>query len=326
MVTAKVTVEDLFNDLKGYIDVELLAGERGLKRAIKEKFANRPGYIFVGYDKYFPVEAIQLLGNRDIGFLSSLNKKERVNAISRLLSFKPPALIISLGHKGLPELVKGCEESGVTLLRSKAPSWKVCEVIQSYLEDRLADSVSFHGDLVSVYGVGLLITGESGIGKSELALDLVERGHRLVADDVVIVKRKKEMLFGEELEKEDVLRHNIEIRGVGILNVAVLYGIKGIRIDKRVEMQMELMKWQKGKDYTRTGLETEEVDILGVIIPKVKIPIIPGKNIATIVEVVAMDYLCKGVGFYFGEIYESELVRKLRKRSRKYFLVEEDEE
>lgn len=326
MVTTKLEVKDLFSVLKGYVNIELIAGEKGLNRFIKEKFINRPCYVFSGYIKDFPEDAVQILGNRDIGFLSSLKKKGRVEAINRLLSLKPPALIISWGHKPPEGLIKGCNESNIALMRTDAPTWKIDETVQTYLEDQLAETESFHGNLVSVYGVGLLITGESGIGKSELALDLVERGHRLVADDIVIVKRKKDMLFGEELQKEDILRHNIEIRGVGILNVAVLYGIKGIRIDKRVEMQLELIKWEKGKDYTRIGLESEEVNILGVTIPKVKIPIIPGKNIATIAEVVAMDYLCKGVGFYFGEIYESELIKKLRERSRKYFRVEEDEE
>ncbi len=326
MVTTKLKVKDLFNVLKGYFDIELIAGKKGLNRLIKEKFVNRPCYIFAGYIKDFPEKAVQILGNRDIGFLSSLKKKERGEAITRLLSFKPPALIISWGHKPPEGLIKGCNETDTALMKSDAPSWKINETAKSYIEDQLAETKSFHGNLVSVYGVGLLITGESGIGKSELALDLVERGHRLVADDIVIVKRKKDMLIGEELQKEDILRHNVEIRGVGILNVAVLYGIKGIRIDKRVEMQLELIKWEKGRDYTRIGLESEEVNIMGVTIPKVKIPIIPGKNIATIAEVVAMDYLCKGVGFYFGEIYESELIKKLRYRSRKYFRVEEDEE
>ncbi len=326
MATTKVTVKDLLNDLKEYIDVELLAGEVGLKRLIKEKFANRPGYIFAGYLKDFPADSVQLLGNRDFGFLSHLTKRERVKVISRLLSLNPPAIIISCGHKPLPELVKGCKELEIPLMSSRAPSWKVSVTIQSYLEDQLAELFSIHGDLVDVYGVGLLITGESGIGKSELALDLVERGHRLVADDVVIVKRKKDVLIGEELEKEDVLRHNIEIRGVGILNVAVIFGIKGIRLHKRVELQMKLVEWEKGKDYTRTGLETQEVSILGVSIPCVDIPVMSGKNISTIAEVVAISYLSKTVGCYFAEIYENELLKKLKKRGRKYLRLEADEE
>jgi len=171
-----------------------------------------------------------------------------------------------------------------------------------------------------------LITGESGMGKSELALDLITRGHRLVADDMVCVKRKRDVLFGEEKEKEDILMHNIEIRGVGILNVAALFGVKAIRMRKRLEMQLELVKWEKNKDYTRTGLETEEVTILGVPIPKISIPLVPGKNIAIIAEVVAMDYLGKGVGFYSGEIFEHELIKKLQKKRKRHMRLEEDEE
>lgn len=326
MPTNKVLVQDLLSDLKDYIDIDLIAGKQGLSRSITDRCVNRPGYILAGYTKNFPAESIQLLGRRDIGFLSTFSKKEREEAISRLLSFHPPAMIISCGLKPLPELIKGCEESGISLLRSRAPSWKVNEAFQVYLEEQLAESLVLHGDLVDVFGVGLLITGESGIGKSEAALDLVKRGHRLVADDVIVVKRKKDMLMGEELEKEDILRHNIEIRGVGILNVAVLFGLKGIRMHKRVEVQMELVKWEEGKDYTRVGLETKDTEILGVLIPFVEIPLIPGKNIASIAEVVAMNHLSKISGYDFALIYENELLKKLQKKARKYTKLEEDEE
>ncbi len=326
MLNTELTIKELFKALKGYIDVQLLAGEKGLSRKITEKFPNRPGYLFAGYDKDFPANSIQMLGNRDIGFLSSMKKKTREVKITKLLSFNPPAIIVCCGLEPPDFLLKGCDKLGISLMKTNAPSWKTSEIIQSYLEDRLAKFIFIHGDLVDVFGIGLLITGESGIGKSEAALDLVTRGHRLIADDVVCVKRKKDMLIGEEMQKEDILRHNLEIRGVGILNVAVLFGIKGIRMHKRVELQLELVRWEKGKDYTRTGLETNEVNILGVSIPYIKIPLVPGKNIATITEVIAMDFLGKSVGFYSGEIYESELIKKLRKRGEKYLKLEEDEE
>lgn len=326
MATAELTVKALLDELKRYIDVELLAGEKGLARKIEKRYINHPAYLLTGYNKDFPVDSIQLLGNRDIGFLSNLKKKERVEAIARLLSTNPPIIVISWGLKPPAELIKGCERTGISLVRSSAPTWKVREDTQLYLEDKLAEFTSIHGDLVDVFGVGLLITGESGIGKSELALDLVERGQRLIADDVVIVKRKKDMLIGEELEKEDILRHNLEIRGVGITNVAVLFGIKGIRMHKRIEMQMNLVKWEEKKDYTRTGLEIQEVNILGVSIPYAEVPLVPGKNIATIAEVIAMTYLSKIGGCDFAEIYQKELLKKLRRQGKKYSKLEEDEE
>jgi HPr kinase/phosphorylase len=326
MADAELTVKELFEGLNGYITVELTTGKEGLFRKVDKKYASRPAYILAGYEKDFPSGSVQIIGNRDIGYLSTLTKKELRERISKLLSFEPPAIIITCGYNAPEMLITGCKELNIPLMKTQVPSSKASEVIQFFLEEKLADSICMHGDLVDVFGIGLLITGESGMGKSELALDLITRGHRLVADDVVRVKRKRDVLFGEEKEKEDIFRHNIEIRGVGILNIAALFGIKAIRMQKRLEMQLELVKWEKNKDYTRTGLETEEVMILGVPIPKVSIPLIPGKNIATIAEVTAMDYLGKGVGFYSGEIFEHELVKKLQKKRKRYMRLEEDEE
>jgi HPr kinase/phosphorylase len=322
----KITVKDLIEGTKGYFNLKLVAGKKGLKRTIEKKYISRPGYILAGYEKDFPYDAIQIIGNRDIGYLSTLPKDELRRRVAKFLSFEPPAVLITNNYDAPEVLATGCNELNVPLLKTKATSSQISEVIHFYLEEKMADFTYIHGDLVDVFGIGLLITGESGMGKSELALDLITKGHRLVADDIVCVKRKRDVLFGEEKKKENILMHNIEIRGVGILNIAALFGVKAIRMQKRLEMQLDLVKWEKNKDYTRTGLETEEVQILGVPIPKISIPLVPGKNIATIAEVVAMDYLGKGVGFYSGEIFEHELVKKLRKKRKRYMRLEEDEE
>jgi HPr kinase/phosphorylase len=322
----KITVKDLIEGIKGYFNLELIAGKKGITREIAKKYISRPAYILAGYDKDFPSDSIQIIGNRDIGYLSTLSKDELRRRIARLLSFDPPAIVIACGYDAPETLKTGCKELNIPLIKTNANSSQTSEVIQFYLEEKLADFAFIHGDLVDIFGIGLLITGDSGMGKSELALDLITRGHRLVADDIVCVKRKRDVLVGEEKEKEDILMHNIEIRGVGILNVAALFGIKSIRMQKRLEMQLDLVKWEKSKDYTRTGLETEEVQILGVPIPKISIPLVPGKNIATVAEVIAMDYLGKSVGFYSGEIFEHELVKKLRKKRKRYMRLEEDEE
>jgi HPr kinase/phosphorylase len=322
----KITVKDLIEGIKGYINIELAAGKKGVNREITEKYISRPAYILAGYEKDFPAKSIQVLGNRDMGYLSTLSKDELRRRVAKFLSLEPPAIVISCDHDVPKTFVTGCNELNIPLIKTDVPSSQASEVIQYYLEEKLADVVYIHGDLVDIFGIGLLVTGESGMGKSELALDLITRGHRLVADDIVCVKRKRDVLFGEEKEKENILRHNIEIRGVGILNVAALFGVKAIRMQKRVEMQLDLVKWEKNKDYTRTGLETEEIKILGVPIPKIRIPLVPGKNIATIAEIVAIDYLGKSVGFYSGEIFEHELVKKLRKKQKRYMRLEEDEE
>jgi HPr kinase/phosphorylase len=326
MAKNKITVKDLIEGLKSYINLEVIGGKKGLNREITQKYISRPGYILAGYEGHFPSDSIQVLGNRDIGYLSTLSKDELRRRIARFLSFEPPGIVISCGYEAPEGMVTGCNELKIPLVKTDAISSQVSEIIQFYLEEKLADVVYIHGDLVDVFGIGLLITGQSGIGKSELALDLVNRGHRLVADDIVCVKRKRDVLFGEEKEKENILRHNIEIRGVGILNIAALFGVKAIRMQKRVELQLELVKWEKNKDYTRTGLETEETEILGVPIPKISIPLVPGKNIATIAEIAAIDYLGKSVGFYSGEIFEHELVKKLQKKRKRYMRLEEDEE
>jgi HPr kinase/phosphorylase len=322
----KITVEDLIEGIKGYFTLDLIAGKKGIKRKIGKKYISRPGYTLAGYDKDFPADAIQVIGNRDIGYMSTLSKEELSKRISRFLSFEPPAIVITCNYKAPKILLDGCKKSNIPLLKTEATSSQISEVIHFYFEEKMADFVYIHGNLVDIFGIGLLITGESGMGKSELALDLITKGHRLVADDIVCVKRKRDVLVGEEKEKEDILMHNIEIRGVGILNVAALFGIKAIRMQKRLEMQLELVKWEKSKDYTRTGLESEEIQILGVPIPKISVPLVPGKNIATIAEVVAMDYLGKSVGFYSAEIFEHELVKKLQQKRKKYMRLEEDEE
>lgn len=322
----RITVKNLIEGTKGYSTLNLIAGKKGLNRKIGKKYTSRPGYILSGYDKNFPSEAIQILGNRDMGYISTLSKNKLEKRITKFLSFDPPAIVITNNYKAPKILKEGCNKSNIPLFKTKSKSSQISEVIHSYLEEKMADFVYMHGNLVDVFGIGLLITGESGMGKSELALDLITKGHRLVADDIVCVKRKRDVLVGEEKKKEDILMHNIEIRGVGILNVAALFGIKAIRIQKRLELQLELVKWGKSRDYTRTGLETGEVQILGVPIPKIRVPLVPGKNIATIAEVVAMDYLGKNVGFYSAEIFEHELVKKLKKKRKKYQRREEDEE
>ncbi len=326
MESDKITVNDLIEGIKGYFSLKLIAGKKGLKREIGKKYISRPGYILAGYDKDFPADAVQIIGNRDIGYLATLSDDVLQERIDRFTSFQSPLIVITCNYKAPKILVKGCNDLNIPLVKTEATSSQISEVIHFYLEEKMAEFVYLHGNLVDVFGIGLLITGESGMGKSELALDLITKGHRLVADDIVCVKRKRDVLVGEEKEKENILMHNIEIRGVGILNAAALFGIKAVRIQKRLEMQLELVKWEKTKDYTRTGLETGETEILGVPIPKISVPLIPGKNITTIAEVVAMDYLGKNVGFYSAEIFEHELVKKLKKKRKKYLRREEDEE
>ncbi|RKZ25210.1 HPr(Ser) kinase/phosphatase [bacterium] len=321
----KITVSELIRDKGEELGIEILAGTRGTKRIITEPHITRPSLFLAGYEKDFPEKRIQLLGRREIGFLQEAGEKRR-ERLDSLTTRKIPCIIISCGLSPPPELVEFCTQRNVPLLRSSLPTADVVRGLFFYLEDKLAPEVIVHGTLVDVYGIGILFTGESGIGKSETALDLVARGHRLVADDTVRIKRKGSILIGEGTAKTELLRHHMEIRGIGIVDIASMYGIRAIRLHKRVEMEVKLIRWDPQKDYTRTGLETEHTNILGIEIPYVEIPLVPGKNIAVLVEVVALNHMLKLLGYDAARVFEHELIRVMKEEAKRYAKLEEDTE
>jgi len=238
---------------------------------------------------------VQVMGNTEIKYLSSLTPAQRRVAFTSLLEFKIPCIVLTDNNVIDEELLQASAQKGIPVFGSSYETTKIAYFIADFLDDQFSPQMVLHGSLVDVYGVGVLLTGRSAIGKSEIALDLVERGHRLVADDVVMVTQKGEgILMGAGT---DLVKHFMEIRGLGLLDVRSMFGIRAIRYQKRVEVVVELEEWKRREEYTRTGLDDLTTKILDVEIPLVKLAIFPGKNVTVITEVIALNYLLKHYGY-----------------------------
>lgn len=276
-------------------NMEVISGEAGLKRPITTTDLYRPGLELAGYFNYHPKERIQMLGKTELTFseqLPDLIKRERMR---ELCANETPCIIVSRGLDVPEELIEASIATGTPVLRSNNTTTMLASRITGFLENRLAPTTTIHGVLVDVYGVGMLITGSSGIGKSETALELVKRGHRLVADDAVeIIQTADYVLFGTAPE---LIRHLLEIRGVGIINVMTLFGAGAIRTEKKITVVCRLETWQEDKQYDRLGLDEELTKIIDTDLPLVTIPVRPGRNLAVIIEVAAMNYRLKRMGY-----------------------------
>ena len=290
-----ITVGFLFEVTKHRFKLKQLNGENGFDNLIKDKNLHRPGLALAGYVELFTYDRVQIMGNTEIKYLDSLTADQRWNAFKALLEFRMPCIVLTNGNKIEDKLLHAASERGVPIFGTSVETTKTAYFLADFLDDQFSPQLVVHGSFVDVYGVGVLLTGRSGIGKSEIALDLVERGHRLVADDVVMVTRKGEgILMGSGT---DLVKHFMEIRGLGLLDVRSMFGIRAIRFQKRVEILVELEDWKPNHDYTRTGLDDVMMSILEVEIPNVKLPIFPGKNVTVITEVIALNYLLKHYGY-----------------------------
>ena len=290
-----MTVGFLFDVNKQRLKLESINGDVGFDREITDKNIHRPGLALAGYVELFTYDRVQIFGNTEIRYLNHLTLAERINAFNTIFKFDLPCIFITSENKLDDELVAIATEHHVSVILTPLETTKFVYFISDFLDDHFAPQTVLHGSFVDVDGIGVLITGRSGIGKSEIALDLVERGHRLVADDVVMVTRKGEgILMGAG---SDVVKHYMEIRGLGLIDVRSIFGIRSIRFQKRVEIIVELQEWRNDIEYTRTGLDHENISILGVSLSHIKLPIVPGKNITVIVEVIAMDYQLKHYGY-----------------------------
>ena len=266
---------------------------------------NRPGLIVTGYSKYFDSTRVQIIGLMETSYLSELTPELRAERVDNLFARKPPVIILSHGVTPLPEFLTYGEKHAVPVLRSMAITSVLMGDIINFLSLELAPRITRHGVLVDVYGEGILILGDSGVGKSETAIELVKRGHRLVADDAVELRRLSDhTIVGTSPEN---IRHFIELRGVGIINVARVFGIGAVKPSERVDMIVELEPWDKAKNYSRIGLESETMELLSVPIPYSVIPVRPGRNLAVILEIAAMNNRQKKMGYNAAE----ELLEKL---------------
>ncbi len=285
--------------------LELVGGEEGLHRPITMSDISRPGLEIAGYFNYYPAERIQLLGKTEITFLDLLDDAERKRRLESLCTDITPGIIISRELEVPPELIEAANRYDVPVMRSPMKTTRFSSHLTNYLESKLAPTTAIHGVLVDIYGVGVLITGKSGVGKSETALELVKRGHRLVADDCVEIRQEDmDTLIGNS---PDLIEHLLEIRGLGIINVMTLFGAGAVRSHKRITLCINLELWDKAKQYDRLGLDEEKMKIIDTEITKLTVPVRPGRNLAVIIEVAAMNFRLKRMGVNAAEQFTNRL-------------------
>jgi HPr kinase/phosphorylase len=292
------------------LTLELLAGERGIERSITSQHVQKTGLALAGLHRYLKPGRVLIFGESEIRFLESLAPDRRAEASSLVLARDLPCVLVSNGLTPPAEILVEADRAGVPVLRTSLPTPTAIARLNALLEDHLADRTVLHGVLLDVLGLGVLLTGESGIGKSECALDLIVRGHRLVADDTVDVRRRSEtILIGTCPE---LTRHHMELRGLGVINVKELFGIASTRSSKRVEFVVQLERWDPERQYERLGLDDEHVEILGLSVPLMRMPVGPGRNIAILVEVGARNQLLRARGHHAARILAARLDATLR--------------
>lgn len=311
----KMRVRKFFEDLRDKMHFELIVDAGFDHQYFNQRDLHRPGLALAGFVELFTHEKIQILGNTENYYLLSLSEGERRKALEKVFQFPMPCIIITNSNKVLPEMKALCQKHTVPLLVTHFSSTDAIHLISAYLDEVFAPEISMHGSMVDVYGIGMLLTGKSGIGKSEIALDLVERGHRLVADDTVKISRLSETIL--MARGHDTLKHFIEIRGVGILDVREMFGIRAVRLQKRLEVQVDLQLWDGKEEYERLGLDEEMVDILDVNIPSIKLPIYPGKNITVIAEAIALNLLLKIYGYDAAKEFSAKLMQEIQNKDAK---------
>lgn len=309
-------------DLRGNpLQLTSLTGEVGLDRRLPDSEMASPGLVLAGYTARFLPDRMHVLGETEITYLNSLGASDRLQRLRDFFSFPLPVVFVTKGLEVAPEMVELARSQGIPLLRSTLKTAEFYRAIKPVVEEATAPRTTLHGSLADVYGVGLLFLGRSGIGKSECVLDLVERGHRLVADDVVQVTRRGNMLLGQGHE---LAAHHMEIRGVGLIDIPALFGVRSVRQQKRIEVVVHLEDWNNVKDADRTGLVQQEALILGVTLPKVMVALNPGKNITVISEVVAMNHLLRMTGIDTAAAFNERLIRRMREKKGLREYLQED--
>lgn len=274
---------------------------------------NRPGLQLAGFFEYFGSDRIQLIGNVEMAYLNNLSEEERYASLYSFFSAEFPCVILARGKEPFPEMVEIATECGRPLLRTQEETSRFASYLIYYLNVELARRCTKHGVLVEVYGEGILMLGESGVGKSETALELVKRGHRLVADDVVEIRKvSNKTLVGSS---PDIIRHFIEIRGIGILDVKNLYGVGSVKMTESINLVINMELWDTKKQYDRLGINDEFTEILGMQIPSLTIPVRPGRNLAIIIEVAAMNHRQKKMGYNAAKVLNQRVMREIERNS-----------
>ncbi len=300
----QIAVQAFFTELRHEMKLSVFAGEAGMQNKILSPRIQKMGLAFAGYPEYVHAGRVQILGNSEIKFLAHMSDAQLKENLSQILEHRLSCIVVTRGLEPPPRLRELCEKTSTPLIGSQLMSSQVIYKITDFLEARLAPTVKVHGTLVDCYGLGVLLQGHSGMGKSECALDLIERGHRLVADDRVEITRRGFELVGRA---PDISRHYMEIRGLGILNIKDLFGVAAVRPNKNVEVLISLVPWSERMEVDRLGLDDIAADILGLKIPHITVPVAPGRNLANLVEVSARLTLSKMKGYHPAQ----ELMNKL---------------
>jgi len=280
-------------------------------RYVTEAELHRPGVALAGYVKLFTHQRIQILGNTECKYLQFLPEEKQKEAFSGLFQFKIPIFFLTDSNE-LPDfLLAIAREAGTPIFKTSLETTSFIYAVRDFLEDQFAMQTLVHGSMVDVYGIGMLITGKSGIGKSEVALDLIERGQRLVADDVVMITKKNNALMASATEMN---KHFMEIRGLGIIDIISMFGIRAIRYQKRLEVVLELSIWDETQNIERTGLNHDFSSIIDIDVPLIHLPITPGKNITVIAEVIAMNYLLRHHGYDPAEAFQQKVKKQIARK------------
>jgi HPr kinase/phosphorylase len=289
-----ITVERFYTEHSSNLELSLLAGASGLKRIIREPTVNRPGLVLSGFTRYFAFKRVQAIGNAEAFFLKSLPEQERIRRYQTLFSFKVPCLVFSRNLHPDKLFLKAAEEAQVPIFRCPLVTMKLINIATLALEMMFAPRGTEMGSMVDILGVGVILRGESGIGKSESVLALIERGYSLVADDIT----KVTLVDGRQVvgTSAEVTRNHMEVRGIGIINVAAMFGVKSIRHEKAVDLVITLKSWNEVQDVDRLGIDQEYVSILGIDVPHITIPVRPGRDLARLIEVAAFQTKLKSSG------------------------------
>ncbi|GGE81620.1 HPr(Ser) kinase/phosphatase [Priestia taiwanensis] len=298
------------NNVMEEFQLELVSGKESITKPIETSDISRPGLEIAGFFTYYPADRIQILGMTELSFFKNyLSDEQKKDIMERLCCDETPGIIVSRDLEVPKELVEASERNHVPVFRSSLKTTRLVSRITNYLEGKLAPTTAMHGVLVDVYGVGVLITGQSGVGKSETALELVKRGHRLVADDSVEIRQdENDTLIGSSPE---LIEHLLEIRGLGIINVMTLFGAGSVRNHKRISLIMNLELWDSKKNYDRLGLDEEKMRILDTDVTRLTVPVRPGRNLAVIIEVAAMNFRLKRMGMNAAQQFANRLSNAL---------------
>ncbi|HIJ97133.1 MAG TPA: HPr kinase/phosphorylase [Desulfuromonadales bacterium] len=307
-----LSIQDLLSDTEYGLGLSLLAGRQGISHRVSSARIQKPGLALAGYTEHLHPDRLQVLGNTEISYLQTIDSQIAADNLAALCSFQISCFIVTKGLTPPRLLLDLAERNVIPVLATPHQSSTFISLISKFLEERLLPTTHLHGVLIDVLGVGVLLSGKSGIGKSECALDLVMRGHRLVADDMVYIKKKMPaVLIGQA---EESLQYLMEIRGLGIINIKDLYGVSSIRDKKIIDMLLELVEWDESHEYDRLGVDDRTTTILELEIPHISIPVRPGRNLGSIIEVAARNYLLKGMGYHSARDFQERLLARIEAR------------